>query len=228
MHFCRRSRSTRRCAARSTRISAAPATSPRSPPFRKTTQAHAVLVARQAGVIAGLPLAVATFQKLSPDIVHPPRMSVTASAVAAGINLLTHLRPGARGADRRAHRAEFRRPALRHRHADRGLRAPHRRHQAADLLHAQDHARAARAGEIRGALRRRLQPSLRARRRGADQGQPHRGGRRHPPGAGARARRGSAIWSRSRSRSTRSISCARCSTPAWPTSCCSTTWTSRR
>src|SRR5258707_5217461 len=33
----------------------------------ETTQAHAILVARQAGVIAGLPLPVATFQKLSPD-----------------------------------------------------------------------------------------------------------------------------------------------------------------
>src|SRR5258708_24900973 len=32
------------------------------------TQAHAIMIARQAGVIAGLPLAVATFQKLSPDI----------------------------------------------------------------------------------------------------------------------------------------------------------------
>jgi nicotinate-nucleotide pyrophosphorylase (carboxylating) len=32
------------------------------------TPARAMLVARQAGVIAGLPLAVATFQKLSPDI----------------------------------------------------------------------------------------------------------------------------------------------------------------
>jgi nicotinate-nucleotide pyrophosphorylase (carboxylating) len=32
------------------------------------TPARAVLVARQAGVIAGLPLAVATFQKLSPDV----------------------------------------------------------------------------------------------------------------------------------------------------------------
>ena len=32
------------------------------------TRAHAIMVARQAGVIAGLPLAVATFQKLSPDL----------------------------------------------------------------------------------------------------------------------------------------------------------------
>jgi nicotinate-nucleotide pyrophosphorylase (carboxylating) len=34
----------------------------------ETTQAHAILVARQAGIIAGLPLAVATFKKLSDDI----------------------------------------------------------------------------------------------------------------------------------------------------------------
>jgi nicotinate-nucleotide pyrophosphorylase (carboxylating) len=34
----------------------------------ETTPARAIMVARQAGVISGLPLAVATFQKLSPDI----------------------------------------------------------------------------------------------------------------------------------------------------------------
>jgi nicotinate-nucleotide pyrophosphorylase (carboxylating) len=34
----------------------------------EATRAHAVLVARQAGVIAGLPLALATLQKLSPEI----------------------------------------------------------------------------------------------------------------------------------------------------------------
>jgi nicotinate-nucleotide pyrophosphorylase (carboxylating) len=34
----------------------------------ETTVAHAVMVARQAGRIAGLPLAVATLQKLAPDI----------------------------------------------------------------------------------------------------------------------------------------------------------------
>jgi nicotinate-nucleotide pyrophosphorylase (carboxylating) len=34
-----------------------------------TTPAHAIMVARQAGVIAGLPLAVAVLQTLSPDIV---------------------------------------------------------------------------------------------------------------------------------------------------------------
>ncbi|MFA6268151.1 MAG: carboxylating nicotinate-nucleotide diphosphorylase [Pseudolabrys sp.] len=34
----------------------------------ETTKARAILIARQSGVIAGLPLAVATFQRLSPDI----------------------------------------------------------------------------------------------------------------------------------------------------------------
>src|SRR5215468_6517916 len=34
----------------------------------ETTRAHAVMVARQSGVIAGLPLAFATFRTLSPEI----------------------------------------------------------------------------------------------------------------------------------------------------------------
>ncbi|PZA09864.1 carboxylating nicotinate-nucleotide diphosphorylase [Rhodopseudomonas palustris] len=54
----------------------------------EATQAHAILVARQAGVIAGLPLAIETFRQLSPDI------TITAHArdgdtVAAGIQVLT-------------------------------------------------------------------------------------------------------------------------------------------
>jgi len=52
------------------------------------TQAHAVLIARQAGVIAGLPLAVAVFQKLSPDIdIHAHFRD--GAAVAAGVPMLT-------------------------------------------------------------------------------------------------------------------------------------------
>lgn len=52
------------------------------------TAAHAVLVARQAGIIAGLPLAVASFQKLD------PRMRIQAhardgNAVASGVDVLT-------------------------------------------------------------------------------------------------------------------------------------------
>jgi nicotinate-nucleotide pyrophosphorylase (carboxylating) len=54
----------------------------------EATRAQAVLVARQTGVIAGLPLAVATFQKLSPDIAIQAHMR-DGAAVAAGIQVLT-------------------------------------------------------------------------------------------------------------------------------------------
>ena len=54
----------------------------------ETTQAHAILVARQAGVIAGLPLAVATFQALSPDINIQAHFRDGAT-VAAGLHVLT-------------------------------------------------------------------------------------------------------------------------------------------
>jgi nicotinate-nucleotide pyrophosphorylase (carboxylating) len=54
----------------------------------ETTQAHAILVARQTGVIAGLPLAVATFQTLSPDL-HIEAHARDGAAVAAGVHVLT-------------------------------------------------------------------------------------------------------------------------------------------
>jgi nicotinate-nucleotide pyrophosphorylase (carboxylating) len=54
----------------------------------EATKAHAIMVARQAGVIAGLPLAVATLQKLSDDINIQPHFR-DGGAVAAGVHLLT-------------------------------------------------------------------------------------------------------------------------------------------
>src|SRR6202171_5476593 len=54
----------------------------------ETTQAHAVMIARQAGVIAGLPLAVATFQRLSPDI-NIQAHCRDGGSVAAGVHVLT-------------------------------------------------------------------------------------------------------------------------------------------
>src|SRR3981081_1196217 len=54
----------------------------------ETTQAHAILIARQAGVIAGLPLAVATFQKLSPDLNIQAHVHDGAN-VAEGLHVLT-------------------------------------------------------------------------------------------------------------------------------------------
>jgi nicotinate-nucleotide pyrophosphorylase (carboxylating) len=59
----------------------------------EATHAHAVLVARQAGVIAGLPLAVATFQKLSPDISIQAHYR-DGGIVAAGVHVLTISGPG--------------------------------------------------------------------------------------------------------------------------------------
>lgn len=50
--------------------------------------AHAVLVARQAGVIAGLPLAVAVFQRLSADINIQAHVH-DGNAVATGVHVLT-------------------------------------------------------------------------------------------------------------------------------------------
>jgi nicotinate-nucleotide pyrophosphorylase (carboxylating) len=54
----------------------------------EATHAHAIMVARQAGVIAGLPLAVAIFQKLSPDLSIEAHCRDGAT-VAAGVQVLT-------------------------------------------------------------------------------------------------------------------------------------------
>jgi nicotinate-nucleotide pyrophosphorylase (carboxylating) len=54
----------------------------------ETSHAHAILVARQSGVIAGLPLAVAVFQRLSPDISIQAHCR-DGGMVAAGAQVLT-------------------------------------------------------------------------------------------------------------------------------------------
>src|ERR1700685_1295459 len=54
----------------------------------ETSHAHAILVARQSGVIAGLPLAVAVFQRLSPDI-NIQAHCRDGGVVAAGVHVLT-------------------------------------------------------------------------------------------------------------------------------------------
>ena len=54
----------------------------------EATHAHAIMVARQSGVIAGLPLAVAVLQKLSSDINIEAHVR-DGAAVAAGVYLLT-------------------------------------------------------------------------------------------------------------------------------------------
>jgi nicotinate-nucleotide pyrophosphorylase (carboxylating) len=54
----------------------------------ETIEARAIMVARQAGVIAGLPLAVATFQRLSPDLRIEAHLR-DGGSVAAGVHVLT-------------------------------------------------------------------------------------------------------------------------------------------
>src|SRR5580698_4683746 len=54
----------------------------------ETTQARAVMIARQAGVIAGLPVAVAVFQKLSPDLAIEAHVR-DGAIVATGARVLT-------------------------------------------------------------------------------------------------------------------------------------------
>jgi nicotinate-nucleotide pyrophosphorylase (carboxylating) len=54
----------------------------------ETTPARALMIARQAGVVAGLPLAVATFQKLSGDIKIKAHIR-DGTHVAAGTHVLT-------------------------------------------------------------------------------------------------------------------------------------------
>ena len=54
----------------------------------ETTKAHAVMVARQAGVIAGLPLALTVFRKLCAEI-HLQAHVRDGSAVEAGAQLMT-------------------------------------------------------------------------------------------------------------------------------------------
>jgi nicotinate-nucleotide pyrophosphorylase (carboxylating) len=127
----------------------------------ENAKAHAIMVARQAGVIAGLPLAVATFQKLSPDLQIHAYVRDGAS-VAAGVHVLTLLGP-ARAVltgERTALNFVGRLSGIA------TLTGEYVRHTAgtsAHLLHPQDHTGLESAGEICRTLRRRLQPPLRTR-----------------------------------------------------------------
>ena len=178
-----------RARARSTRISAAPATSPRSRRCRKATRGarrHGRAQGRRdrrpaAGVAtlakARRPTSRSTAHARDGDTVARPDTLLTIAGPARA--MLAAERTALNFVGRLSGIATLDRATTSRRIAGT---------KARDLLHAQDHAGPARAGEIRGALRRRLQPPLRARRRDPDQGQPHRGRRRRPRRAGARPR----------------------------------------
>ena len=189
------------------------------------THGRAVVVAaRKAGTIAGLPLVETAFPSSIPTIKIEghARDGVT---VAAKTPLMTVAGDGARDARGRAHGAQFHRPPLRHRDA----------RPRSSCAGSRTRARGS-------AARARPRPGLRALEKYAVRcggGFNHRFGLddailikdNHIAVAGGVARRAASApadrpgtWSRSRSRSIRSISCARCSTPASPTWRCSTTW----
>ncbi len=92
-------------------------------------QAHAVMVARQAGVVAGPPLAIETFNRLSPDI----RIEAHAhdgTAVAKGIHVLTIQGPARAVLAGERTALNFVGRLLRHRHFD----VEHVRHTASTKL----------------------------------------------------------------------------------------------
>ena len=121
-----------------------------------------MLVARKPGTISGLPLVAACFRKLAPDIEIRPQ--ARDGETVAAKTVLMHINGDARAvlsAERVA--LNFLQHLSGIATATAAFVQQGGRRQDPHLLHAQDHAGPARAGEIRGALRRRLQPPLRTR-----------------------------------------------------------------
>ena len=172
------------------------------------TPSRTVLVARKAGTIAGLPLVAACFRKLSPDIEIVPHARDGASGRGQD-RADAHQRRCPRGAVGRARGAQFRAAIC-----------------PASPPRPPPMSRKAGAGKTRICCTRKTTPGLRALEKYAVRcggGFNHRfglddailikdnhiavaGGIR--AGAGARHAPPPAIWSRSRSRSTRSTSCS--------------------
>ena len=183
-------------------------------------RATTLLVARQPGVVAGLDLARLAFQLIDPAI--EMRIERRDGATLAPGDVIADISGPARGiltAERVALNFLCRLSGIATRDGiDRcGCRQP----QGKDRLHPQDDAGPARDREICRPRRRRQQSPVRPRRCRADQGQPCRHRRQRRRSAEARASAASAIWSRSSSRSIRSISSTRRSTTA-SMPCCST------
>ena len=156
-----------------------------SRPCPPTRSRRVDLTARAAGVVAGAPVAALVVRQVVAEARRRPDAPVDVEVVHAdGARVAARRRrrhrdrPDARAAHRRAHRAEPALPPVRRRDADPPLGRRGRGHRRRDPRHPQDHARPARAREVRGALRRRRQPPHVAVRRRAGQGQPRRRGRR--------------------------------------------------
>ncbi len=147
---------------------------------------HGRLLAKQDCVIAGLDVAEEAFLQLDPASVMVRHQ--------AGRRRVRGRDPGGRGhrarqgpAHRRADGPQLHAAPVGHRDAHASLRGRRARVVARGARHAQDHADAARAREVRRPGGRRHQSSPRARRRHPDQGQPHHARGRRARGAGPHA-----------------------------------------
>ena len=174
-----RSAARRRPGSPSTRTSAASRcrTSPPPPPSPRTAR-HRRLVARAAGVVAGLPLAAACSgpsRTIAVDLL-PARSDGDLVRGATSWPSVSGLHPG-RCSPASGRPLNLLSRAVRHRDAHPALGRRARGHRRDGARHPQDHAWAAGAGEVRRALRRRHQQAHGPVRRGDDQGQPHARGR---------------------------------------------------
>jgi hypothetical protein len=142
------------------------------------TRVDGAIRAREGGTASGMQMAALTFRLIDPSL----RLQVLVpdgSAFGPG-DILARMRRCRRHPVGRARGAELCGPPVGHRHHHRRLRGRDARHRGAHHLHAQDHAWPAAGGKAGGAARRGLQPPRLALRRDPDQGQSHRGRRRHP------------------------------------------------
>ena len=131
------------------------------------------IIAKQAGVVAGLDVAAAAYRLVDARVSFTPLVAEGAQ-VANRQPLADGRRPGARPAHRRADRAQLPGPHVGHRHADAAVRRCRGRDARRDPRHAQDRAGPAHAGQAGRAPRRRTKPPHRPLRHDPDQGQPHR------------------------------------------------------
>ncbi len=144
------------------------------------------VVAREAGVLAGMPVALAVLDligcyldgpaaswRLSPAVAGAGRHPAAGGGRGAAGE---RARPG--GAGGGADDAQLPHPPVGDRDRDAGLGGRDRGDRSGGPRHQEDDARAAGAREVRGAVRGRAQSSDGARRRRLDQGQPRGGGGR--------------------------------------------------
>ena len=114
---------------------------------------------RGHGVVAGLAVAAAAIDAVCGDDASDVEYLVAdGDRVAPGDDVARVTAPTRAPAHRRAHGAQPAVPPVRRGHADPPLGRRPRRHRLRRARHAQDDARAAGAGEVRRALRRRGQP----------------------------------------------------------------------